>query len=171
MSQTDKSKPADRSRREFFRKASLLMTGTAAYAMVPNYAHAGGHGGMLDALAYACHTVYPHDQVDFEHYRACGQGLLDKAKGDPALRQILREGVAALDVVYSKPFAELDYEHREQAMQRMISTSFFDAVRGHTVVGLYNIPGVWKDFGYQGPSFEQGGYINRGFDDIQWIKS
>jgi hypothetical protein len=43
-------------------------------------------------------------------------------------------------------------------------------VRGHTVVGLYNIPEVWKYFGYQGPSFPHGGYLDRGFNDINWIK-
>ena len=161
----------NKSRREFFRKASLLATGTAAYALVPNYVQAAGNDALLEGVAWACHTVYPHDHVDFTHYRACGQGLLDKAKGDPVLAQILREGVASLDAVYSKPFAELDDDLREQAMQRMLATSFFDTVRGHTVVGLYNIPGVWKDFGYQGPSFPLGGYIDRGFDDITWIKN
>ena len=28
---------------------------------------------------------------------------------------------------------------------------------------------VWPIFGYQGESFSQGGYIERGFDDIDWL--
>lgn len=158
----------DESRREFFRRASLLMTGTAAYALVPN--HAFGDDPMLDALAYACHGAYPHDGIGFDRYRACAQGLIDKAAGDAVLRQTLREGVAALDALYSLPFAELPEEQRTQAIQRITSTSFFDTVRGHTVVGLYNQPGVWKELGYPGPSFPFGGYLNRGFDDVTWVK-
>ena len=162
-------KLTNESRREFFRKASMLMTGTAAYTLVPNYVHAAAGDDLLEGLAYACHTVFPHNRVPFTHYRACAQGLLDKAKGDPVLRQILKEGVEKLDLVYSKPFAEVGDDLREQAMQRMLGTGFFDTVKGHTVVGLYNIPGVWQHFGYQGPSFEKGGYLDRGFNDINWL--
>ena len=36
--------------------------------------------------------------------------------------------------------------------------------------GLYNNPAVWRHFGYEGPSAEFGGYINRGFNDIGWLK-
>jgi len=28
---------------------------------------------------------------------------------------------------------------------------------------------VWPKFGYEGSSSERGGYINRGFDDINWL--
>jgi hypothetical protein len=29
---------------------------------------------------------------------------------------------------------------------------------------------VWKVLGYEGPSAELGGYINRGFSDIDWLQ-
>ena len=34
---------------------------------------------------------------------------------------------------------------------------------------LYNDPQVWEKLGYEGPSAEQGGYLSRGFDDIDWL--
>ena len=37
------------------------------------------------------------------------------------------------------------------------------------VVSLYNQPEVWEKFGYEGESASKGGYIKRGFDDIQWL--
>ena len=37
------------------------------------------------------------------------------------------------------------------------------------VVALYNNPLVWRHFGYEGPSAEFGGYIDRGFDDLTWL--
>jgi hypothetical protein len=37
------------------------------------------------------------------------------------------------------------------------------------VVGLYSQPDIWPYFGYEGPSNDKGGYVNRGFDDIDWL--
>ena len=37
------------------------------------------------------------------------------------------------------------------------------------VTGLYNQKEIWPIFGYQGESFSQGGYIDRGFNDIDWL--
>ena len=45
----------------------------------------------------------------------------------------------------------------------------FQAVRGKTVVSLYNQPAVWEKFGYEGPSYPHGGYILNGFDDLSWL--
>jgi hypothetical protein len=37
------------------------------------------------------------------------------------------------------------------------------------VVSLYNQPAVWSLLGYEGSSYEKGGYLNRGFDDVNWL--
>ena len=157
------------SRREFIRSTSLLLTGTTAYTMIPNFAWAKDDA-QLEGLAHVCHALYPHEHVPLNYYFACAQGLLDKAAGDANLKSVLDEGMAALDAIYSMPFAELSDDDQALALQRLSGTPFFQTVRGHTVVGLYNIPGIWKYFGYQGPSFAKGGYINRGLNDIFWLK-
>jgi hypothetical protein len=36
-------------------------------------------------------------------------------------------------------------------------------------VSLYNQKEVWPKFGYEGSSAEHGGYIKRGFADIDWL--
>jgi hypothetical protein len=50
----------------------------------------------------------------------------------------------------------------------MQATPFFQAVRGQTVFSLYKNKMLWPDFGYQGSSYEFGGYILRGFQDAGW---
>ncbi len=50
----------------------------------------------------------------------------------------------------------------------MEAEPFFQTVRGHTVVALYNNQVVWDQFGYQGSSWQDGGYLQRGFQDIGW---
>jgi hypothetical protein len=36
-------------------------------------------------------------------------------------------------------------------------------------VALYRNKQVWPKLGYEGPSFPFGGYLERGFDDIDWL--
>ena len=71
-----------------------------------------------------------------------------------------------------KPYAALAVEDDRVAVLKSIEDGpFFQKVRGEMVVALYNQPGVWKALGYEGPSADQGGYIHRGFDDIDWLQS
>ena len=37
------------------------------------------------------------------------------------------------------------------------------------VVALYDDREVWELLGYEGPSFDKGGYVDRGFDDLDWL--
>ena len=58
---------------------------------------------------------------------------------------------------------------RVDLLRGMEDSAFFQAVRGGLVTGLYNQKAVWPLFGYEGESYSQGGYIDRGFDDINWL--
>ena len=58
---------------------------------------------------------------------------------------------------------------RVDVLRSMENEPFFQTVRSGLVTGLYNQKAVWPIFGYEGESFSQGGYIDRGFDDIAWI--
>ena len=46
---------------------------------------------------------------------------------------------------------------------------FFAKMCGDMIAGLYNNPDVWEILGYEGASAHLGGYINRGFNDIDWL--
>jgi hypothetical protein len=48
-------------------------------------------------------------------------------------------------------------------------TPFLTAIVDSVVVTLYSDPEVWELLGYEGPSFDKGGYIHRGFDDLDWL--
>ncbi|HMH74595.1 MAG TPA: gluconate 2-dehydrogenase subunit 3 family protein, partial [Bradyrhizobium sp.] len=53
--------------------------------------------------------------------------------------------------------------------QGIEQTDFFKKVRSDLVVSLYNQEELWPKFGYEGSSAEHGGYIKRGFNDIDWL--
>ena len=60
-------------------------------------------------------------------------------------------------------------ERRVDILRGMEESAFFQQIRGGLVTGLYNQKAVWPIFGYEGSSFEFGGYIERGFNDINWL--
>ena len=122
-------------------------------------------------LVRLCRECYPHDDVGDIYYAQVVQGLDAKADKDGDLKKTLKNGVKELDAVYGVKWLELSDGYKLKAVQTMEKSGFFQTVRGETVVGLYNNPLVWRHFGYEGPSAEFGGYMNRGFDDIGWIKN
>jgi hypothetical protein len=124
----------------------------------------GDEAAMLVRMARA---TYPHAMLDDAIYGKVIYGLDEKASTDPALLRALQEGAATLK---SKKFETLDDAGQEAALKEIESSAPFQAVRGACVTGIYNNPDVWKVLGYEGASAELGGYINRGFSDIDWLQ-
>ena len=91
------------------------------------------------------------------------------AEADAARRALLAEGAAALDAACRSPFASLAEGEQAAALQAIEGSPFFEAMRAATVRHLYGNRALWPRFGYEGASSHLGGYIERGFDDIDWI--
>lgn len=120
-------------------------------------------------LVQMARDVYPHDGIADKYY-----AITMKAHDNADAAGMIEEGVNTLNslaVSNGHPsYALAGWEADRVAMLKQIEgTPFFAAVRGSMVVGLYNQKEVWGHFGYEGESFSQGGYIDRGFDDIDWL--
>jgi hypothetical protein len=81
----------------------------------------------------------------------------------------MTEGVAGLDSAMSLKWVDLSEGSQLKILTGMQDGAFFQKVRGQAVVSLYNNPLAWRHFGYEGPSYEYGGYLHRGFDDLKWL--
>ena len=64
---------------------------------------------------------------------------------------------------------QLDEEDQLAAMIAVEQMDFFAVIRGAVSQRLYYHPAIWALLGYEGPSFQQGGYLNRGAGDIDWL--
>ena len=87
---------------------------------------------------------------------------------------MIESGIAALNAAAQgkghASYLAIGWERdRVDILRGMEDSSFFQTIRGGLVTGLYNQKAVWPLFGYEGESFSTGGYIDRGFDDIQWL--
>ncbi len=120
-------------------------------------------------------ALYPHEKVGDVHYAKVVKSLDEAVAGaedkDSALA-LYADGVARLNEAAGGDFGTLDDDAKEAALQAEADSedsSFFQAVRGQVVNVLYNDHEVWKIFGYQGASYEEGGYLFRGFADLSWL--
>jgi hypothetical protein len=128
----------------------------------------------MRTLVVMARDIYPHDRLADRYYAVALKGYDAAAGEDATVRQMLEEGVAALDAAaraaHGVPYAEVAWEEDRVAILRdSQDRPLFQKLRGDLVTGIYNNQEVWPLFGYEGESASKGGYIARGFDDIEWL--
>jgi hypothetical protein len=128
----------------------------------------------MKALVKVSRDIYPHDMLADSYYVTAIKPWDGKAAKDPAVKTMLEDGVKRLDQdaqdKHKCSYAQVAWEaDRVALLQGIEQTAFFKALRSDLVVSLYNQEAVWPKFGYEGSSAEHGGYINRGFNDVDWL--
>ena len=100
-------------------------------------------------------------------YTRVGEKLAEAAREEAGVTQTIENGVSALNG--GRPFTELSADERLKSLKGIEDSDFFELVRSTAVVEIYSDPRTWQLVGYEGPSFDKGGYLNRGFDDLDWL--
>ena len=116
-------------------------------------------------LARLARLLYPHDGVADDVYMEVIDGILADSANDP----ILDSAMAALNAAQLGDWFDLDADDQVAAMKSVEKESFFEAIRAGVRDRFYTHPKVWEHIGYPGSSVEFGGYVDRGFDDIDWL--
>jgi len=130
--------------------------------------------GAAPTLVKMARDLYPHDilaDVFYENALATIDGNLAAI---PASATLLTDGVAVLDAaaikLRGKPYVAIAAEADRVAVLKTIeATPIFKTMRSGMVTALYDQPALWTKLGYEGSSAEKGGYIHRGFNDIDWL--
>jgi hypothetical protein len=112
-------------------------------------------------------VAYPHPRFPDGPYERTADAIIEQAAGDRWHALQLAAGLAALDARGS--FLDLDHAAALGLLQQIEQAPFFVFIRTVTVVTLYDDAEVHRLLGYGGPSFDQGGYLHRGFDDLDWL--
>jgi len=164
-------------RRSFLKGTGLLFgtlaTGSALALLAPSTAWAlelktltTAQGQALLAMAK---VLYPHAKLPDAVYALLVKDLDAKVKDDATIAQKLRDGLARLDEAAGGNFAKANAEQRLAAVKQIEDTPFFVTVRGQCITSLYDNEMAWAALGYEGPAFDKGGYLMRGFDDLKWL--
>ncbi len=125
-------------------------------------------------LVKVARDIFPHDHLADKYYvAACAS--YDALAADAGKKALLADGVARLDEDAASKFKAASYmtlnweADRVAILNGIAHTPFFAKLRGDLVVSLYNQKELWPKFGYEGASADKGGYIARGFADIDWL--
>ncbi len=117
-------------------------------------------------LVRAVRVAFPHANFPDSAYERTADVILTAAEGTPAQKLGFAATLHDLD---QAGFAAMDDAAALEHLKSIENTPFFILTRSATVVTLYDDPEVWAVLGYEGPSFDKGGYINRGFNDLDWL--
>lgn len=161
-------------RRDFLKGSGVLMgtlvAGSVLAALAPSPVWAvelktlsQAEGETLMAMG---RVLYPHKKLPDAVYALLAKDLDAKAAADPATAALLKSGIASLD---KAGFSKAGAARKLAIVKSMEGKPFFNAVRGQCVTSLYDNDMAFAAFGYPGSSWEKGGYITRGFQDLTWL--
>lgn len=123
----------------------------------------------MATLIQMARDIYPHDHVADEYYAIAVKGY-DSAEVAEGIEAGIAKLNEAAQAAGHDNYLAMGWERdRVDVLRAMEDDPFFQQIRGGLVTGLYNQKAVWPLFGYEGESFSQGGYIDRGFNDINWL--
>jgi hypothetical protein len=112
--------------------------------------------------------LFPHDKLGDEYYWVVVESIDKEMAGSSELTKEIHGGLAQLSKAAGGDFTTADANAQLAAMKKMEGTPFFSDMLNKTQFYFYNNKAVWPKFGYEGSSWEKGGYIHRGFNDVTW---
>ncbi len=124
---------------------------------------------LRQTLRQLAFRLFPHDGLPAAPYEEIATALISRASTDTTLAEILKAGVAELDAGSRTPWLRRGEAQQLAGIRRLLGGGFFRLMRSTTIEHLYRNREVWQLVGYEGSSVEYGGYIDRGFDDIDWL--
>jgi hypothetical protein len=128
----------------------------------------------MATLVLMARDIYPHDRLADIYYIKAVAPYDAKAGSDPAFHKMVETGVAEVDAwaqrSHKASYLLVPWEaDRVVVLESLQQGPLFKKLRGDLVVSLYNQPEVWPKFGYEGASADKGGYLHRGFNDLDWL--
>jgi hypothetical protein len=122
-----------------------------------------------EILLAAVMTMYPHETLSPLVYRRVIVHFDKVAAANPAAAAALAAFCDSLRAAGPLPFWELAESYRLQALKKIETEKTFFFVQRMAIRYLYDDVEVWAAFGYEGASVHLGGYVKRGFDDLDWL--
>ncbi len=158
-------------RRRFIIAAIALLGFPATLRWGRAWAQAGAQvdAGGRAAMAAAARRLYPYDEIPDAVYAEVIDAALAATASDGAFAATLEQAERALNSRQLEDFLSLTPEAQIEALRAVEDMAFFGAIQAAVRTRIYNHPAVWTLLGYEGPSFEQGGYLGRGAGEIDWL--
>lgn len=164
-------------RREFLQGSGVLTGTLAAGSVLVTLAPSRSWAVELKTLTSAegetlmkmGRVLYPHAKLSDAVYALLAKDLDAEAGKSADTLKLLRDGVAALDKAAGGSFATASATKQLEVVKAIEGQPFFNTVRGKCITALYDNDMAYVTFGYPGASWDKGGYLSRGFQDLKWL--
>lgn len=123
----------------------------------------------IAVLRLLCRRLLPLRGSGDRPYDAVIAALRVEAGGNPEIARLLGEGCAQMRKRFGRGWRNARAPALADYLQILVATPFFKTLHGATLFTLINHPAVWAATGYEGESFSKGGYLGRGFNDLNWL--
>ncbi len=161
-------------RRDFLKGSGLLTGAIATSSVLATLAPSPvwavelkqlttGEGKTLIAMG---RVLFPHKKLPDAVYALLAKDL----DGNSGALPVVRDGIAALDKAAGGSFIKATAAKKLALVKAIEGNPFFNTVRGQCITSLYNNDMAFTVFGYPGASWEKGGYLTRGFQDLKWLR-
>ena len=112
--------------------------------------------------------MFPGKKFSDDLYMIAVDSLDAKAAKDESLKTALTQGVAEFDKASGGEYMSSSSKKRMSVLKSMEGKSLFNSVKGEMVNVFFNNKRVWDVAGWEGASYDKGGYYLRGFQDADW---
>lgn len=157
------------SRRRLIVAGGQWLAALGISAMLPPLVYAGGNSNneVRSLLGGLAHRLLPLEPEGAPLYGPIARQLLLELQS-PQGAQMQADLERMLEVV--KPSWQThSQDQRRHLLERFYDSALIQRLRWLTHEHLLRDPSIWQRLGYQGSAIEQGGYLQRGFDDIDWL--
>ncbi len=173
MSNTKKELLDVLSRRGFIQLAVRQAICSASVLAIAPGVMASANSSEIDTekvLSNVAKDLLPHDNFPDHIYADVARALIKSMSESKQLEQLLNDGLSKLQESSDiDNWENLSYSKRNELLKQLQNEPVFRHLLGTAVRVVYQHPDVWELIGYGGSAIEHGGYINRGFDDINWL--
>ncbi len=123
----------------------------------------------IEVLTAYSHSLLPILEPAHPRYRQVAKKLAELASQNDGMAGFIRGGINAVEIPDQEVWHNLSTEQRAKLVAKQEATPFFGFLHWTTSEIVMREEALWQRLGYQGSAIEQGGYIHRGFDDIDWL--
>jgi hypothetical protein len=157
--------------RRKFLVAALTLGGAAATApfLRSSQVWAETDADMPAVMVKFARRLFPHEgMADRVYGEVVGQVLATTAS-NPETAGLVDGATRVLDSAASGSWIDLGEAEQLEVLRATENDPMVVGLRETVRFVFYENESVWKHIEYPGSSKEYGGYINRGFDDIDWL--
>jgi hypothetical protein len=158
------------SRRRFVQWIAGLSASSSFPGIVAAQATGDGRQDASEAvLVRMLKLLFPHQEIDQAIYDDMATHVFGVATRDKDDLSALTTGLANLDGSEPGSWLAGDTAVQSMELEKVANSRFFALVRVTALEYLYRDPRAWQLVGYEGSAIQHGGYVNRGFNDIDWL--